>query len=154
MVSSMRCILRKLVVSLGLAACLLLAVLPVASQEKPVASQEKAPAKPADAKAAEAKPYEPSIAGASDEAAKAIGRFQLAPGLKCELWAAEPMLANPVAFTFDEKGRCYVCETFRQQHGVVDNRDHMFWLDDDLAARTVEDRLAYFKKHLKDKLVV
>ena len=29
------------------------------------------------------------------------------------MWAAEPLLANPVAFCFDEKGRCFVAETFR-----------------------------------------
>ncbi len=80
-----------------------------------IPAQEPSPAKTAEPPRSALKPYEPSIAGASDEAAKAIGRFQLAPGLKCELWAAEPMLANPVAFSFDEKGRCYVGETFRHQ---------------------------------------
>jgi quinoprotein glucose dehydrogenase len=61
------------------------------------------------------------------------------------------MLANPVSFCFDEKGRCYVAETFRLHHGVPDNRDHMDWLDDDLAARTVEDRVAMYRKYLGDK---
>ena len=28
----------------------------------------------------------------------------------------------------------------------------MDWLDDDLAAQSVEDRLAYFKKHLGDEI--
>ena len=42
--------------------------------------------------------------------------------LKVEVWAAEPLLANPVAFCFDEKGRCYVAETFRHTHGVPDTR--------------------------------
>src|SRR4029453_4285013 len=32
-----------------------------------------------------------------------------------------------------------------------DNRGHEHWLDDDLAAQTVEDRLAYIHKHLGDK---
>ena len=44
------------------------------------------------------------------------------------------MLANPVSFAFDEKGRCFVAETFRLHHGVTDNRGHMNWLDDDLAS--------------------
>ena len=34
-------------------------------------------------------------------------------GLKVELFAAEPLLANPVAFCIDEQGRFYVAETFR-----------------------------------------
>ena len=58
------------------------------------------------------------------------------------------MLANPVALGFDSHGRIYVCETFRQQQGVEDNRSHMVWLEDDLAARSVADRVAFFRKHL------
>src|SRR5437867_9341043 len=94
----------------------------------------------------------PRIAPASDEAELAIKRFQVAPGLRVDLWAAEPMLANPVAFTFDEKGRAYVCETFRLHGGVDDIRDIMDWLDEELAARTVDDRLAEMQRHLGDRL--
>src|SRR5262245_14967070 len=97
------------------------------------------------------KPYEPKVHAASKEAEQAIPRFRLPKGMQAEVFASEPLLANPVAFCFDEKGRCYVAETFRIQHGVTDNRDHMSWLDDDLASRTVSDRVAMYKKHLKDK---
>ena len=93
----------------------------------------------------------PQIAAASDEGEQALKGFKIPAGLKGELWAAEPMLANPVAFWIDERGRIYVCETFRQGRGVEDNRGHEHWLDDDLAAQTVEDRLAYIKKHLGEK---
>ncbi len=95
-----------------------------------------------------AEEYRPAIAAASDDAERAIATFRVPPGLKVDLYAAEPMVANPVAFCFDEKRRLFVAETFRQEKGVEDNRHHMDWLDDDLAAQTVEDRLAYFKKHL------
>src|SRR5258708_4780400 len=95
--------------------------------------------------------YSPHIEKASDEAARAIKGFQIPAGMKASLYAAEPLLANPVAFCFDEKGRCFVAETFRLHKGVTDNRDHMDWLDDDLASRTVDDRVALYKKHLKDK---
>ncbi len=61
------------------------------------------------------------------------------------------MLANPVSFCIDERGRIFVAETYRQGKGVEDDRGHMDWLDDDLAAETVEDRLAYFWKHKGDK---
>src|SRR5437867_8809687 len=44
----------------------------------------------------------------SDEALRVMAKFRVPAGLKIELWAAEPMLANPVALTFDEHGRCYV----------------------------------------------
>src|SRR5438876_9723893 len=53
------------------------------------------------------------VAPASDEGELAIKKFQVAPGLKVDLWDVETMLANTVAFNFDEKGRAYVCETFR-----------------------------------------
>src|SRR5262249_7632102 len=67
-------------------------------------------------------------------------------GLKVELWAAEPLLQNPVAIAFDHKGRLYVAETTRLDKGVPDNRRHMYWRDDDIACRTVEDRLALYRK--------
>lgn len=95
--------------------------------------------------------YEPEIKPASDEALRVMAKFRVPPGLKVELWAAEPMLANPVALAFDEHGRCYVAETFRHSQGVPDIRGHMSWLDDDLACRTVANRLAMYKKHLGDK---
>ncbi len=85
------------------------------------------------------------------EGQQAIKRFRVPAGIRTTLWAAEPLLANPVSFCFDEKGRCYVAETYRLHKGVTDNRGHMNWLDDDLASRTVADRVAMYKKHAKDK---
>src|SRR5438477_10170649 len=86
------------------------------------------------------KPYEPRSDPASDDGVKAIKRIQVPDGLKVDLWAAEPMLANPVCFAIDEKGRIYVAETFRLHDGVTDIRGHQGpkddWLDDDLACRT------------------
>lgn len=70
--------------------------------------------------------------------------------LQLSLWADSTQLANPVAFTIDNSGVMFICETFRQNQGVEDNRSHMDWLDDDLAAQSLDDRLAYFKKHLGD----
>jgi quinoprotein glucose dehydrogenase len=96
----------------------------------------------------QAKPF---VAPASKDGELAIKGFQVAPGLKVDLWAAEPMLANPVAFNFDERGRAYVCETFRLGAGVDDIRGIMDWLDEELAARTVDDRLAEMKRHLGDR---
>src|SRR5260370_2464206 len=95
--------------------------------------------------------YSPNIAPASEEWKQAIRRIRVAEGLKVDLFAAEPMLANPVCFCVDEKNRFYVAETFRYTAGVTDSRDHMDWLDDDLACRTVEDRLGLLRKHLGSK---
>lgn len=99
-----------------------------------------------------AAPEAPLVHAASDEPRSSMQGIRLPDGFRVELFAAEPMLANPVAFAFDERGRVYVCETFRQGKGVEDNRAHLNWLDDDLAAQTVEDRLAYLKKNLGDKI--
>ena len=82
----------------------------------------------------------PEIAPASDEAEQALERMKLPPGLKASLWAAEPMLANPVAFNFDEQGRIFVAETYRYRSSVLDIRDYLWMLEDDLASRTIEDR--------------
>ncbi len=92
--------------------------------------------------------YSPAIAPASNEGEVAIRTFRVPAGLKVELFAAEPLLANPVAFSIDEQGRFYVAETFRLGAGVTDTRGHMNWLDDDLACRTVADRVAMYKKFL------
>ena len=96
-------------------------------------------------------PEEPSIAAASNQGQQALAGFKLPAGWQRQLFAAEPMLANPVAFGIDPQGRVFVCETFRQSKGVEDNRGRGYWLNDDLAAETVDDRVAYVKKHLKEK---
>ncbi|WP_373651254.1 PVC-type heme-binding CxxCH protein [Schlesneria sp. DSM 10557] len=94
--------------------------------------------------------YSPKIEEKSEEGALALHRFKIPGGFQGELFAAEPQLANPVAFCIDEKGRIFVAETFRQSKGVEDNRGHMDWVIDDLAAQTVADRIRFFKKHLKE----
>lgn len=96
--------------------------------------------------------YNPKVAPASDAAEQAIKRFVVTPGLKVDLFAAEPHLANPVAFCFDEKGRVYVAETFRHSAGVGDIRGIMSWLDDELASRSVDDRMGYMKHRLGAKV--
>jgi quinoprotein glucose dehydrogenase len=89
------------------------------------------------------------VAEASDEGEEAIGRFKVYGDLKVDLFAAEPLLANPCAFHIDERGRFYVVELFRIGK-VLDVRGHPRMVDDDLAARTVEDRIAMTKKHIPD----
>ncbi|BCX50135.1 dehydrogenase domain-containing protein [Haloferula helveola] len=55
-------------------------------------------------------------------------------------------VTSPTALAFDEQGVLYVAETHRFRHGIEDNRNHLYWLLDDIASRTVEDRAAMFKK--------
>lgn len=96
--------------------------------------------------------YHPPIADASNEGRLAMQGFQLPEGMTVELVAAEPHLANPVAFCIDERGRFYIAETYRQKKGVEDNRSHMTWLNDDLQLKSVDERLAMFRKHLGEKV--
>ena len=41
----------------------------------------------------------------NNPAAAGLKKFKLAPGLKAELFAAEPLLQNPVAFSIDATRR-------------------------------------------------
>lgn len=45
-------------------------------------------------------------------------RTQLPADLRLELFAAEPNIAKPIAFAWDERGRCWVAETRDYPHGV------------------------------------
>ena len=96
---------------------------------------------------APAKAGAPRIYPVSDEGEMFLKKFKLMPGFKAELWAAEPMFANPVALAIDEKNRIYVAETFRLHKGVTDIRGHMNWLDEELAAKSTDDLRALFKKY-------
>jgi quinoprotein glucose dehydrogenase len=95
----------------------------------------------------------PKLAPASSEAEDLISSFRKPEGWSIRVFAAEPEVANPVAFWIDNDGRVIVAETYRQGFGVTDNRGHDdAWLQADLAARTVADRIAYHQRLLGDKL--
>ena len=87
---------------------------------------------------------------ASGEPQLAINRFRYPEGVDVSVVAAEPLVANAVAFTFDNRMNLYVCETYRQNFGVEDNRGHMDWLEDDLANQTVADRAAMLERYIDD----
>src|SRR5712672_1665390 len=93
----------------------------------------------------------PEFSKESEDAIQSIKKFKVSNGFKVDLWAAEPMVENPVAFSFDEKGRAFVCETFRLGDGVDDIRGIMDWLDEELASRTTDERLAEMKRHLGER---
>ena len=76
-----------------------------------------------------------------------LKQLQVAPGLKVELVAAEPLLQNPVAFSVDERGRFFIAETHRWKSAVFDITQRVPWLLDDLSCRTVADREALLRRH-------
>ena len=92
-------------------------------------------------------PETPTLAAASPAGESAISSFKFPEGVSCELYAAEPDVGNIVAIHRDYTGNVYVCETFRQDKAIEDNRGHSYWLDDDLQAQTVQDRIDYILKH-------
>jgi quinoprotein glucose dehydrogenase len=96
-------------------------------------------------------PYNPFVAPASDEGESYIPYIGIPDGFQTELFAAEPMLANPVSFYIDHQGQFYVTETFRIKKGVLDMRDHTDWMTEDRASRTVEDRLVAMKRNMGDE---
>ncbi len=95
----------------------------------------------------------PEIAPASAEAAQAIQRMKAPDGFRISLWAAEPMLANPVAFNFDERGRIFVAETYRYRSSVLDIRDYMRILEDELANRNLGDFTAMINRRFDPESV-
>jgi len=52
----------------------------------------------------------------------------LKPGFVARPGPNEPMLGNPVAFTFDDQGRCFTSETNRYRTSTLDIRHYMFML--------------------------
>jgi putative heme-binding domain-containing protein len=84
-----------------------------------------------------------------------IKNTTLAPGLKMDTWAAEPMLYNPVALTFDNRGRAFVAESFRRKSSVPDIRAYTSgennWLSATLGLTSVADRIAFLKKTFPTK---
>ena len=96
-------------------------------------------------------PLQPVVAPASNEAEQALKGIRIPENWQITLYASEPDVANVVAFDVDNRGRVFVCESFRQNRGVTDNREHdETWLLADLAAMTVQDRIDYHKRLLGD----
>ena len=72
---------------------------------------------------------------------------ELPEGMTLREWAGQELVpSTPVALDVDPWGRVYVAEGDRNQGGAEDNRRHMYWLEDDLASTTVEQRRAYYEK--------
>ena len=89
---------------------------------------------------------DPPLPDGTAAATRQIATFKHPDGLKVQLWAAEPMLASPVAICLDEKNRVFVAEEYRFNRGTEENRSRPFLLEDDLQIQTLDDRLKMFQK--------
>lgn len=83
-----------------------------------------------------------------DDLQAAARRLRVSPGLTLSPWAAEPLLKDITSLDFDARGRAYVVETGRRRTSVFDIRNFKEWVEDDLALRTVEDRLRFLTGQL------
>ena len=94
------------------------------------------------------------IRDASNEGVEAMARIKAAPGVEVSLYAAEPMVANPVALYIADDESVYVVETFRSESGVTDMREHMSWLDYELKNTTVEERVEMHRHYEGDDSMI
>ncbi len=62
--------------------------------------------------------------------AEAMSTFQIAKGFRAEQVAAEPLVADPVAISFDENGRLYVVEMCGYSENDADNLSRIQLLSD------------------------
>ncbi|MCA9213334.1 MAG: HEAT repeat domain-containing protein [Planctomycetales bacterium] len=90
----------------------------------------------------------PAVRGVEESTTGAIPVDDSRPILTIEVFSDN--VQNATAICFDDQGRLYVCETYRWRKGVEDNRDFPYWIMDDLASNSTEDRSRLYKKW-KDK---
>ncbi len=76
------------------------------------------------------------------------GSAALVPGASFKISADHKVtgITSPTALSFGNDGSVYVAETHRFRFGVEDDRNHLYWYHDDLAAATTADRRALHKK--------
>ncbi|MEN9536329.1 MAG: hypothetical protein RLZZ178_326, partial [Verrucomicrobiota bacterium] len=76
------------------------------------------------------------------------GSAALVPGATFKTTADRKVtgVTSPTAIGFGNDGSVYVAETHRFRFGVEDDRNHLYWYHDDLAAATTADRVALHKK--------
>ena len=59
-------------------------------------------------------------------------------------WTPDFQIANPVAISFDEKGRAYVSQTERRKAQDLDIRQNRDWISNDLSFQSSEDKRAFY----------
>lgn len=75
-----------------------------------------------------------------------LKKLQPAPGCKVELFAAEPLVQNPVAFSIDGRGRVFVAETHRWRDAIFDITQKPAWLLADLSFTNVPGRADFLRR--------
>lgn len=99
----------------------------------------------------EAKPKKPGRPPNAKDPSFAVQNLKNTAGLQIDLWAAEPLLLNPVSLWVDTQGKVYVAETHRWKSSTYDIRSYTKWWEDDTSCRTVADRDAMHRKWMGPK---
>ena len=80
-------------------------------------------------------------------AAVAAEKFRVPPGFSVEVFASEPLVRNPIAADFDDRGRLWVAENFsyaeRPVNWRTDYHDDVIILSDDDGDGTAETRKVF-----------
>jgi putative heme-binding domain-containing protein len=94
--------------------------------QQPARTQGSAPTEGPQIPHGQTRPPGPALSPA-----EAIARMKVPEGFQVELVAAEPDLVNPVAMTFDERGRIWVTESLEYpRHSAGPGRDRIKILED------------------------
>lgn len=91
----------------------------------------------------EGQPYEPNLISSP-----AAPGMLLAKELTASVFADHQthQVYSPTALSVSDNGQIYVVETHRFRAGVEDNRDFLYWVGDDIASRTTDDRQKMYEK--------
>ncbi|MEN8678918.1 MAG: PVC-type heme-binding CxxCH protein, partial [Akkermansiaceae bacterium] len=61
-------------------------------------------------------------------------------------WTRDFQVPDPVAISFDEKGRAYVTQTQRRKANDLDIRNNRDWIPNDLSFTSPDDKRAFYQK--------
>ena len=118
---------------------------------EPAPSPVAAPVSVRPLKVEQAAPFTPNVVQLTPDSAAALAKAdraaitpRLAPGLELNLWAAEPMIADPIGITFDDQGRLFATRTRRTGEGEIDIRGHQDWMVPSITFKDVEDKRAFY----------
>lgn len=75
----------------------------------------------------------------------------LLPEWEAQVFASEPMLANPVALSVSEKDAVFVTETRRRKVQNLDIRSNPDWIEQELALKSVEEKELFYKRTLSQE---
>ncbi len=64
-------------------------------------------------------------------------------------YSQKTSVRSPISLTVDEQGAVYVAEVGRVQRGVEDTRKVRFWMMDEIAIQSTDDRLKQYNKWIK-----